>query len=319
MKLSPTGRFGLNFEDIKVSGVEGGGKYIDLSGTIRLEDCGVKIAGDVTALNAVLKTKGLYKTDEGFLDGQVNLFADGLRIEGKLLSGLEAGLYYDQRTKNWLTDGLIADCYGGKMTGELQLSRPDEGPIRYLLQIGFADVDLKKFLSDTKSKEKNENSYSRGQMGGSLGLVGRVGDNHSRLGRCRLLITDMEVGKLSPLAKLLQVLQLTEPEDFAFDQMLVDSYIRGDRIFIEQFDLSGDSVAFNGSGWLDLRSDNVNLKLTARGRRLASHEPGVLQSLTEGLGRAVVRIDVTGDFHDPQVATTTLPVIKETLGILGAK
>ena len=57
----------------------------------------------------------------------------------------------------------------------------------------------------------------------------------------------MQIGKISPLAKLLLVLQLTEPKDFAFEQMLVDSYIQDGKLFLEQFDLSGKAVAFNGS------------------------------------------------------------------------
>ncbi len=156
-------------------------------------------------------------------------------------------------------------------------------------------------------------------MDGSLSICGGNGDNYSRIGRCRLQISDMRVGKLSPLAKLLQVLRLTEPRDFVFDQMLVDSYVKQNKLFFEKFDLCGQNVAFNGSGWMDLKTRNVDLILTARGDRLATAEPSVFESLTEGLGQAVVRIEVVGDFYDPDVTTTTLPVIKETLGLLGTK
>ena len=129
----------------------------------------------------------------------------------------------------------------------------------------------------------------------------------------------MQVGKVSPLAKLLQVLKLTEPTDYAFEQMLVDSYIKGETLLFEQFDLSGESLAFNGSGTMDLRSQDIDLTLTARGLRLPNAEPGILQSLTEGLGQAVVRMDVTGNVYDPQVTTRTLPIIEDTLEIIGTK
>jgi hypothetical protein len=132
----------------------------------------------------------------------------------------------------------------------------------------------------------------------------------------RLKINDMRVGKLSPLAKLLQVLNLTEPSDYAFDQMFVDSYIKGDNMFVKKLDLSGRGFAFYGSGWMDLVSRNINLILTARGRRLATDDPSILQSLTEGLGQAVVRMEVTGNFDDPDVKTKALPVIEGTLQIL---
>ena len=129
----------------------------------------------------------------------------------------------------------------------------------------------------------------------------------------------MQVGQLSLPAKLLQVLKLTESKDFAFDQMFVDSYIRRNDLLIKKLDLSGQSVAFYGSGRMNLKTRNVDLVLTARGRRLATADPSILQSLSEGLGQAVVRMEVTGDFYDPKVTTKTLPLIGKTLQILGTK
>jgi hypothetical protein len=129
----------------------------------------------------------------------------------------------------------------------------------------------------------------------------------------------MEVGKLSPLAKILQVLQLSGPENYAFDRMYVDSYIQRNSLFVRKLDLSGRNIAFYGSGSMDLKSRNVNMALTSRGKRLATDDPSLLQSLTEGLGQAVVRMDVTGDLYDPKVTTKTLPVIEQTLQIFGTK
>lgn len=143
------------------------------------------------------------------------------------------------------------------------------------------------------------------------------GDKSSCLGACSISVADMQVGKVSPLAKLLAVLRLTEPTDYTFERMLVDSYVSRDKLIIRQFDMSGRSVAFNGSGWMDLPSENVNLTLAARGQRLATTEPSLLQSLTEGLGGAVVRMEVTGNAYDPRVETKALPVIEDSLKILG--
>jgi hypothetical protein len=156
-------------------------------------------------------------------------------------------------------------------------------------------------------------------MNGTLSISGQVGDDSHRIGRCTLRITDMKVSKASPLAKLLDVLKLTEPGDFAFGQMFIDSYIKRNRLFFEQFDLSGRTVAFNGSGWMNLDNQSLDLTLTARGQRLAGTEPSIWQSLTEGLGSAVVRMEVRGNVHDPVVTTRTLPVIKDALEILGTR
>jgi hypothetical protein len=99
--------------------------------------------------------------------------------------------------------------------------------------------------------------------------------------------------------------------------MTVDAYIQDNRMLFRQIDLSGKSLAFYGSGWLDLKTNEINLTLTARGRRLVPASPSILQSLTEGLGRAVIRVEVKGNAGDPQITTMPLPLIKETLEILG--
>jgi len=322
-KLSPTGRFDVNSADIKISIVEDSQKYIDFDGIVKFKVCDFNLPGVVTELTGELETKGVYKTGDGFRSGRAILSADRLRIGGKAFTNLKADVYYDDGRQNWFTKNLVADCYGGGLTGKCEFKQPSDGPSEYLLQIGFDNIDLKQFLSDANRKsqianrESKINSDTSGEMSGSLSIRGRIGDDYSRIGRCRLAISDMHVGKLSPLAKVLFVLKLTEPKDFAFDRMLVDSYIKRNRLFFKQFDLSGESVAFNGSGWMDLQSQNVDLILTARGRRLATAEPSIFQSLTDALGTGVVRMEVAGNVYDPQVETTTLPVIKDTLEIFG--
>jgi hypothetical protein len=198
---------------------------------------------------------------------------------------------YDTVRKSWVAESLAANCYGGKMTGKFEMGRGQTAGLDYSAQIGFDNIDLREFLS----VENPQQEHSKGKIGGSISVAGKVGDSSSLIGRCRLRITDMEAGRPSALGKLLDVLKLTEPRDFLFEQMLVDSYIKSETMFFEQFDLSGKSVAFNGSGQLNLKNENINLDLTARGRRLAGAEPSFLQSLTESIGKAIVRMDVRGN------------------------
>lgn len=318
-RLSPTGLFNLDFDNIRLLRTPDGGRSIDFDGDVTLRDCGFNMSGSRVRLGTTFQTDGLYRTGEGFVSCQAVLNSGTLVIRGKSFTDLRANVSYDPDSRSWSTENLIANCYDGKLSGRLQFQEPAEQAGQYVLQTGFVDVDLKQFLSDTELEQTAKNGHTSGKMSGSLCISARAGDNSSRLGTCKLLINDMQVGKLSPLAKLLQVLRLTEPKDFAFDQMLFDSYIRHDELFVRKLDLSGQNIAFLGSGRMDLQERSVDLTLTARGRRLATDAPSVLQSLTEGLGQAVVRMSVTGDFYDPKVKTETLPVIEGTLQVLGAR
>lgn|GEM_PF-360688 len=334
-ELRPSGRFDLDSVSINIFAAKNEEVCVDFVGAVRLKDCRFDLSGTEAQLNALLDAKGSYKIGSGFSAGAISLTADSLMVKGKAITNLNADINYDPDTQSWRAENLLADCYGGKVVGKLEFKRPSTGSLKYLLQAGFDKVDLRQFLADTGlapgpvpgaalPPSSRANDHSTGTMRGALSIAAELGgaDPHrGQIGQCRLVIRDMQVGKLSPLAKLLYVLNpdLFGAKDFAFEQMVVDSYIKADKLLFEEFDLSGRAIAFSGSGWMDLASDNVNLVLTAHGKRLAATKPSVVQSLAEGLGQAVVRMEVTGNVHDPQVTTRTLPVIEDSLKVLGTK
>jgi hypothetical protein len=316
-RLSPAGRFDLDFDKIRISPTDNGRKSIDFDGTVDFINSSINVSGTTIELNAPLETKGTYKTGEGFSNCQNELNGGTLKILGKTFTNLKGNICYDFDSRYWSTQDFIADFYGGKLNGSFEFKQPAEQAEQYVLQTGFENVDLKRFLSDTTSGRAPENGHTSGTMTGSLSLNASLGDNSSRVGSCRLSISNMQVGKLSPLAKVLQVLQLSGPENYAFDRMYVDSFIQRNSLFVRKLDLSGRNIAFYGSGTMDLKSRNVNMALISRGKRLATEDPSLLQSLTEGLGQGMVRMDVTGDLYDPKITTKTMPVIEQTLQIFG--
>jgi len=318
-KLMRSGSFDLDFNDVRIRFGDNGQKSVDFAGAVALHKCGLNISGAGTQLEIVLKTNGLYQTDSGLCSCRAAIDNGELRIQGKSLTGLKADICYDPNQRNWFTENFVSDCYGGKATGKFEFLESADGSMEHVLQVAFDNVDLKQYLSDANLEDTGDSVYTSGKMSGSLNINTHVTEQPSRIGSLRLAIKDMQVGKLSPLGKLLQVLNLTEPSDFAFDQMFVDSYIKGNSLFVKKLDLSGQGIAFYGSGRMDLVTRNIDLTLTARGRRLATEDPSVLQSLTEGLGQAVVRMEVTGNFDDPVIKTKALPVIEGTLQILGTK
>jgi len=306
----------------------------DISGRIAITQSRIAIE-DITArathtirgspIESVMKLAGSVTLNEAngtgermrITAGDVNFSGENVKFKKKSMAKVDTILGYDTETGQWQSRYFVADFYDGKMIGKVQLTKSDKGGVDYLLETSVDGADLKKFLSDTDKEVRPDEHYSTGSINGSLSIIGSLVDDNIRLGRCRIKITDMQVGKRSPLANLLAVLNLTETSDYAFDQMTVDAYIQDNKMFLRQLDLSGKSVAFYGSGWLDLKTDDIKMTLTARGRRLTPASPSIWQSLTEGLSRAVVRVEVKGKISDPQITTMPLPVIKETLEILG--
>ncbi|MBN2272014.1 MAG: hypothetical protein JXN61_15475 [Sedimentisphaerales bacterium] len=307
----------LELDRLKITPTADGERCIDIKTTASLKNCSLPISGAKAQLDAILNMEGLYRTNQAFENCRLLLDGQSFRILGKTFQNLKTGIDYNPERQTWTSRSLTADCYGGKLTGKLEIGKAADAAFAYTLQTSFQNVDLKKFLSDTRMGSERENDPTAGRMEGSLNIGARLGENASRLGTCKLSIVDMQVGRLSPLAKLLQVLRFSEPTKYAFDRMLLDSYIKADELIVKKLDLAGKSAAFYGSGLMDLRTLKIDLGLIARGKRLAGSEPSFIGSLGEGLGRAVVKIEVIGDFYDPQVITTPLPFIKDALEIFG--
>lgn len=315
--LAPQGRFDLDATTLRVSTASGNEKSVEFEGRMSLGACHLILSGAQAELAGTVQAQGSYCMGRGLSAGRVRLAAQRLAIRGKTATNLELEAAYDPNTREWSAQDFLGDCGGGKVLGRLEVGNDDDGKPQYLLQVAFNQVDLEQFLRAGRTGEVAEKRYSSGVMNAALSLAAHVGDGSSRRGVCRVDITSMQVGKVSPLANLLSVLRLSEPTAYTFDRMLIDSYIRHNTLLIRTFDMSGRDVAFTGSGRMDLASEDVDLLLTARGRRVATADPSVLQSLTEGLGGAVVRMEVTGKAGAPHVETKTLPLIGDSLKILG--
>ena len=327
-KLSPAGAFDLDFNNISLRTDAAGLRSLDFDGQVRLKNCSLNIIDANSELNAVVKTRGLYQAESGFSSIAASIENGAIKILGKSFTGIRADIHIDPNLKSLATEGLIADCSGGKVTGKFELVQPADDPMEYTLQVAYNNVDINDFLAsgsgllrrdENAKRRQNADVYTSGKMKGFFSVTGQPADSNSLIGTCNFTITAMKVGKMSLLGRLVNIINLSEQGDYIYDSMFVDSYIKGNKLVVRKIDLSGRSTAYTGSGLMDIISHNIDLNLTARGRRSVTAEPSALQSLTEGLGQAVIRVDITGKFDNPIVTTRALPVIKETLNILGTK
>ncbi len=315
--MAPRGPFDVNLARLEIGPAGEGGKRVAFGGQTKLRTCSLNVSGAGAELSGLLQIDGLYDTGKGLAEGRVQLAADRLTIKRKEITDLNADVIYDPNAKVWSAHNFLGRCYEGKVLGRLEIGRVGPGVLQYLVTVAFNRVSLEPFLLAGKLGQAAEKSYTSGTMNAVLSMGAKIGDGSSRLGLCRIDVADMQVGKVSPLAQLLAVLSLTEPADYAFERMLIESYLRRHKLLITKFDLSGKNLAFVGSGTMNLTDGDMNLTLTARGRRLAATQPSLLQSLTEGIGGAVVRMEVTGPADDPKVETKALPVFEDSLKILG--
>ena len=152
--LAPTGQFGLDMPKIKIFEDTQGDRCIDFDGKIIFKESNFSIFPPVTDANVVLETKGLYDFGQGFRQARGRLGPGSVRVNGKLLSGLQADVYYEPGQRRWFTENFVADCYSGRVAGKFELKQSDELSMEYSLGVGLDSVDLKQFLLDSKKSSR---------------------------------------------------------------------------------------------------------------------------------------------------------------------
>ncbi len=317
-KIWPTGRFDLNIKSLKIFDDDQDKRWVDFEGGVRFKNCAFGKERLIDQLTGSVTAKALYEFGAGMGQAQVVLKAESLNVKHRQLSDLEGSVHYEPDKDVLAVRQFVGNCYGGKFTGSLELKEdPEDGPT-YALQLSFSDIDLQQFVSASKPNENYSNICSSGKMGGVFSLAGKLSDRSSRTGRLKINISDMQAGKSSLMGKVLAVLKMNKPTDYVFNNMLIDAYIKHNNLVFKQIDIRGRSVALRGLGSMDLKSKNVDLTFTATAPNL-DNKSSLWESLAEGFGPAVARIEVTGRFDEPKIEKTTLPIFKDSINVLGTK
>ncbi len=319
--MAPTGNLNIEPSTITISSDPNNIYHVDYKTSATVTDCNLTLMGaDAEFIKGSFRAAGHYDTQSGLQAGKISLTPCDIRVKGKRATNLTASIYYDKEQKKWCSQDVLADFYGGRIRGQICLGLKSSEQPENGIQLTVTDANLQKFLMDSPKESARSQKQSVGNINGYLSIVAPLGRDKQRIGRCTFTVSKMQVGKVSPLATLLAALSLTEKSDYAFHSMTVNSYIQGETLHIEQFDLAGESVAFKGNGTISLPTESLNLLLEARGtsdKRLASSNPTPLQSLTEGLFGTVMRVSVKGTLDDPEIKTY-MPMLEDPLKLLGS-
>ncbi len=295
-----------------------GGPRITLKGGMSLQGCRMSLLGIPAEVHAVADVQLCHQRDLGLQEGLISLALNPIRIHGKAVRNLETTLIYNPKKATWGTEQFTGEFYGGRLMGDIQMHGTPGTNSSLQMRLGLSNANLHALLKDRRPTGPDLGEPSQGILAGSVSLGLQQEEKSTCIGHCQLSVHDMKVGARSPLAKILGSLRGHAKDDIHFDRMFVNGYIQNERIHFQRFDISGRSLALQGVGSLDVKANQIQLNLVTRGERNAISDPTVLQSLSEGLGGAVIRMNVEGDPMRPVVTTRTLPVLEDTLRILGA-
>lgn len=272
-------------------------------------------ASDTDIGRIVINGLADHEKGKGVTSGQADFTAEDLIIKGKKIDNLRGQLVYDPNIRAIIGRGITGAAYGGKIIGNGQLNVTEEMDIDYVLQFLFNEFEVKDIFAEINPDQQIDNA--QGLMKGSLSLSGTLGDIKSNTGRLTVSANDMKIAKRSLLGKMVIALQLSIPTDFKFNDLTMDAYIRGKKLFFEKLYISGKDIVLQGKGNLDLESDIIDLDFTASGRKITSN-PSMLESLAKGLGPTMVKVKIYGPTKTAQISTE-VPMIRNPLDLLGTK
>jgi hypothetical protein len=283
---------------------------LDVQGSLHFRNWGFKAALPVTELNGSLKLNLAYAAGSNF-KADAKLDCEQFRVKSRLLKNVQCDVVYDDRAGKLQVREIVANIYGGKVFGSFEFAQGN-----YLLACTANDINVAEFAAASNTADATH--INSGRLSGSLNVYTPADANEPRKGTLRIKVVDMQVAKLGLLGKMLLVLKLTEPTDYAFDSFAATAYLNRNDVIFDRLQFTGKSLAFSGSGKVNLDPGTVNLVFTAAGPRLLSNS-SILKSLAEGFAPAVIRVNITGPLSDPRIEQTTLPVIHDTLEILGTR
>ncbi len=314
--LSPEGAIDIDDMEVTISKKDADTKGISLKGNIEINNCCLRTRPKISDINLDIDLSTAFDPNQGIKSAVLRIAKGMFKLNGKSVTDIETVLKYNPEQRSWSSNGITGRCHSGRLTGNVTLYTDKIDNFKYRLESAFQGIDLRAFLAESANSIP-ENGYSKGNMQGSINLFGQTADSNSLKGRCRVRIKDMTVARTSPLTKILDVVQLNEPSDFIYEQMFIEGWFKDDDLYFEKIDISGQNAAFHGTGKMSIDNLTLDLVLAARGKRVATSEPGVFQSLTDIMRESVVKVKVTGLIDDPVIETEPLPVLNDSLKILG--
>jgi hypothetical protein len=287
---------------------------VDLSGTLTVSGSlvdrlgGATLAGRLHLATARVHSRTLSDIESAWSlvrsangAGRLSLAETHAAIYGGALTGQAEMLLAPDRTDYDLT----ALVYGMQIAPWLQAGRNGLSESSPLVR------DSKLLVRDSNLAPHDDSATQiRGTADAQLYLSGVVGDPLSRRGGGQLDVRDGYIYRLPILLAILNVLDMSVPNDEALHELEADFFVLGNRLQFDTIALHGGSLNLVGSGSMSLPDQAVDLRLVNVGVRSWARVP-VLTDLVDSAVKEFVELRVTGPVSRPTVRAQPLRGLSE--------
>jgi hypothetical protein len=231
-----------------------------------------------------------------FTIAEVDVGAWPLRaVQGQFLREAPSG--------RWLFPLIHGTLFAGTLNGRLELV-PSPRDTRYELNATVQGARLGDLAAEWRVASGPVEEVA-GTLDARMYMSGSSGDPGGGRGGGRITLRDGNMYRLPLLLSVLNVINLTSPENAAFQEGDAEFYIVGSQLQVRSVMLKGPALALTGDGTMNLNSKELDLRLVATTPHQWARVPVVTQFL-ENAAREFMEIQVTGTPGDPRASARPL-------------
>ncbi len=305
--LAPRGELDLALEVLRFRPADDGALAWEWQGTVSLRGAALRLGFDLTDLTGEIAGGGTVGGPRGFSTRFTARMRRARLGPFDLRDLALRGEMESAAVPLHLLDGRAA-LFGGEAAGQCAVSFGPRGP-QYELWMEVRDAALADYLA-ASGRLARQPSAVRGRLFGRLSLRGRAGRPDDRRGAGEFFVREAGGWKLPLVLALFPVLGRAPDEDVFHDGWLTFQ-LDGARVRFTRIDLQGRSLALVGSGTMDLRTDELDLRLLA-GSPHRLRLP-LLSELLESAARDLLELEVTGTPRHPRVESRSLRDLRRSL------
>lgn len=277
------------------------------AGTVQLHDVAIPGVADIKHMSGRVIGDGLLLDPVGgtVLNGDLELTR--VDVFGRRVTSVQSPWVYAHTADGGGQLNLAAvqgEVYGGRMAATADVMLDPEGT-NYELTTKLQGVELGPFVNAGRD-DGEEPVDAEGRTNAQFNLSGEVGARFSKRGSGRVEIDEGRMYRLPIILAILNVFNLSAPDDRAFDNAEADFRIAGNQVQFSNILLRGSALELQGAGTMSLPDRGLDLSLHSKSQW--GRVPGVTD-FVEGVSKELVELRVKGPLSRPTVRLEMLPNI----------
>lgn len=314
-KLEPEGRFDLNFDKIKFYGDDAGGKTLLIDGAVFFKNCSIGQNKPVGNIYAQLDVEALYKVGAGLQDCNLFLNVQNVTVRDRIFENLKVPIAVDINEQKVVVENFVGDFLGGRVSGAAEFRTDSSGKLAgYSINMALSQVDTESFVSPRTAGT----SRSAGSVNGELNVQGDFQKPQAARGRLIAHVTGLKPVQKGIVALIQRAIYEAINKELAFDNVKLQAVIKGKMVYITTFDIYGPMTSLRGTGTYEPATDAISIDFVAYAAA-GEEKPSFIESLASGLAAAFLRVELRGKLEDPQIKVIPLPILRQSLEIIGTK